>query len=47
MIKLKDEIMNKRLIIFKVSEDDKNNNIEKKKKKGKKLFNISIKEILY
>ena len=38
--------MNKRLIIFKVSEDDKNN-IEKKKKKGKKLFNISIKEILY
>ena len=34
MIKLKDEIMNKRLIIFKVSEDDKNN-IEKKKRKEK------------
>lgn len=34
-------------MIFKDSMNDKNNNFEKKKKKGKKLFNISIKEILY
>jgi hypothetical protein len=34
-------------MIFKDSMNDKNNKIEKKKNKGKKLFNISIKEILY
>ncbi len=35
MIKLKDEIMNKILMIFKDRVNDKNNNIEKKKRKEK------------